>query len=122
MDAPYTKPTSYTNPGPGKYNLEKKKDDIKTRILLEESVHVPFSSSVERDCNIKGLHKVQAPGPGAYIDINNPMHSSVTKPMLKFSSDRTFAEAHGIKLGAFGSNAKRFSGLFASKDSGPGPG
>ena len=44
------------------------------------------------------------PGPGSYIDINNPHHSSVTKPLLKFSSDRTFAEAHGIKLGAFGSN------------------
>jgi hypothetical protein len=42
--------------------------------------------------------------------------------MLKFSSDRTFAEAHGIKLGAFGSNAKRFEkGLFGGKD-GPGPG
>lgn len=42
--------------------------------------------------------------------------------MLKFSSDRTFAEAHGIKLGAFGSNAKRFEkGLFAGKD-GPDPG
>lgn len=62
------------------------------------------------------------PGPGAYIDINNPQNSSVTKPMLKFSSDRTFAEAHGIKLGAFGSNAKRFEkGLFGGKD-GPGPG
>ncbi|MFS8160349.1 MAG: hypothetical protein ACMG6E_09115 [Candidatus Roizmanbacteria bacterium] len=41
------------NPGPGKYNHEKKKDDIKTKILLEESVHVPFSSSVERECNRK---------------------------------------------------------------------
>ena len=28
--------------------------------------------------------------------------------MLKFSSDRAFAQAHGIKLGAFGSNTKRF--------------
>lgn len=44
------------------------------------------------------------PGPGSYIDINNPHNSSVSKPLLKFSSDRSFAEAHGIKLGAFGSN------------------
>ena len=51
IDAPYTKPTSALNPGPGKYNLEKKKDDIKTKILLEDTVHVPFNSSVERDCN-----------------------------------------------------------------------
>ena len=42
--------------------------------------------------------------------------------MLKFSSDRTFAEAHGIKLGAFGTNADRFDkGAFANKE-GPGPG
>lgn len=44
------------------------------------------------------------PGPGAYIDISNPLHSSVCKPLLKFSSDRSFVEAHGIKTGAFGSN------------------
>lgn len=42
--------------------------------------------------------------------------------MLKFSSDRTFAEAHGIKLGAFGTNSKRFEkGVFEGKQ-GPGPG
>jgi hypothetical protein len=51
MDAPYTKPTSIKNPGPGEYNLEKKKDDIKTKILMEEAVHVPFNSSCERECN-----------------------------------------------------------------------
>ena len=62
------------------------------------------------------------PGPGTYIDINNPLFSSVSKPLLKFSSDRTFAEAHGIKLGAFGTNSKRFDkGVFEGKH-GPGPG
>jgi len=77
---------------------------------------------VERDCNRKGANKSTLPGPGAYIDINNPQNSSVTKPLLKFSSDRTFAEAHGIKLGAFGSNTKRFeTGALKVKD-GPGPG
>lgn len=46
----------------------------------------------------------------------------MTKPLLKFSSDRTFAEAHGIKLGAFGTNQKRFeNGMFQQK-AGPGPG
>ncbi len=68
--------------------------------------------------NNKGIN----PGPGTYIDINNPQYSSVAKPLLKFSSDRTFAEAHGIKLGAFGSNTKRLEpGVFKPKD-GPGPG
>ena len=62
------------------------------------------------------------PGPGSYIDINNPQNSSVSKPLLKFSSDRTFAEAHGIKLGAFGSNTKRFDSVGQNKKDAPGPG
>ena len=122
IDTPYTHPTSMLNPGPGKYNHEKKKDDIKTRILMEETVHVPFGSSEERPCMRKPVPKQPVPGPGTYIDINNPLNSSVSKPLLKFSSDRTFAEAHGIKLGAFGSNTKRFEkGVFDGKH-GPGPG
>lgn len=76
-------------------------------------MHVPFGSSEERSCLKKQNNKQVVPGPGAYIDINNPLYSSVSKPLLKFSSDRTFAEAHGIKLGAFGSNSKRFEkGIF----------
>ena len=88
---------------------------------MEETVRVPFMSGGERDCN-KKANKHQNPGPGTYIDINNPHYSSVAKPLLKFSSDRTFAEAHGIKLGAFGSNTKRFEkNEFSGKD-GPAPG
>ncbi len=122
IETPYTHPTNMLNPGPGKYNHEKKKDDIKTRILMEETVHVPFGSSEERGCLKKPVIKQPVPGPGQYIDINNPLFSSVSKPLLKFSSDRTFAEAHGIKLGAFGSNTKRFEkGVFEGKH-GPGPG
>lgn len=41
---------------------------------------------------------------------------------MKFSSDRVFAEAHGIKLGAFGSNAKRFDENKDPKKDVPGPG
>jgi hypothetical protein len=69
---PFTKPTSFENPGPGKYNHEKKKDDIKTKILMEETLHVPFSSSCERECNRRPNNKHLFPGPGTYIDINNP--------------------------------------------------
>lgn len=122
IETPYTHPTSMLNPGPGKYNHEKKKDDIKTRLLVEETVHVPFGSSEERGCMKKTVVKQPVPGPGSYIDINNPLFSSVSKPLLKFSSDRTFAEAHGIKLGAFGTNSKRFEkGVFEGKV-GPAPG
>lgn len=81
----------------------------------------PFNSTNERECNKKKAAS-NVPGPGTYIDINNPMHSSVCKPLLKFSSDRSFAEAHGIKIGAFGSNSLRFTDkAFKPKDT-PGPG
>lgn len=106
------------NPGPGKYNYGAgKKDDIKSRLLVEETVSVPFGSSEERGCLKKpAALKAAIPGPGSYIDINNPIFSSVSKPLLKFNSDRTFAEAHGIKLGAFGTNSKRFEkGVFEGK-------
>jgi hypothetical protein len=48
----------------------------------------------------------------------------VSKPLLKFSNDRTFAEAHGIKFGAFGTSSDRFAGgiIAAKKSEGPGPG
>ncbi len=119
MDAPYSRPQTLNNPGPWKYNLEKKKDDMKTKILMEETVKVPFNSSDERDCNKSAIASA-APGPGAYIDINNPHHSSVCKPLLKFQSDRSFAEAHGIKIGGFGSNTKRF--IHQKHSLVPGPG
>lgn len=33
------------NPGPGKYDIEKKKDDVKSKILMEETVKVPFNTA-----------------------------------------------------------------------------
>ena len=57
INTPYTHPTNFENPGPGKYDFEKKKkDDIKQKILMEEAVTVPFGSGAERDCN-KKAHK-----------------------------------------------------------------
>jgi len=63
------------NPGPGKYDHEKKKDDIKNKIVMDEAVQPPFNSSDDRTCNKKT--KVANPGPGSYIDINNPLHCSM---------------------------------------------
>lgn len=64
ITAPFTK-QSYVKevPGPGKYNHEKKQDDIKNKIIREDTVYVPFSASGEREC-LKANNKTQAPGPG----------------------------------------------------------
>ena len=81
ITTPYTKQTFLKNPGPGSYNPGKKKgDDIKSKLLLEETVHVPFGSSDERDVNKKPKSN-NNPGPGTYIDINNPNNSSICKSL-----------------------------------------
>ena len=120
-NAPYTKQTYMKNPGPGHYTLGKKKgDDIKSKLLIEETVNVPFGSSDERAVNKKT--KLMGPGPGQYIDINNPNNSSICKSLNKIKEDRTLAESQGVKLGAFGTTTGRFEkGWMKTKD-GPGPG
>jgi hypothetical protein len=52
---PYTKPTHIHNPGPGKYNLERKKKDLKTKVLSEDTVNIPFGTAAERECNRKSV-------------------------------------------------------------------
>lgn len=93
IGTPYTKQTFTKNPGPGSYVLDKKKgDDIKSKLLIEETVHVPFGSSNEREVN-KKIKNTGGPGPGSYIDINNPNNSSICKSLNKIKEDKTLAES-----------------------------
>lgn len=96
LDAPFTKQTYLQNPGPGSYSVnatKKKENELKSRILMEHSaqMHVPFNCSDERTCNKKT--KTVAPGPGTYIDINNPNNSSICKSLNKIKEDRSLAES-----------------------------
>lgn len=107
-NTPYTRQTFAVNPGPGKYDHEKKKDDIKNKIVMDEAIQPPFSSSDDRPCNKKV--KAPNPGPGTYIDINNPLHCSLKSQNSTWNKDeRSQQEEQGIKLGAFGSNTYRFT-------------
>ena len=81
LNAPFTKATFNKNPGPGAYLKSKKNEDIKARLLQEETTTVPFGASDERPCN--KLIKAPNPGPGSYIDINNPNYSSICKSLSK---------------------------------------
>lgn len=85
-------------------------------------MRVPFNCSDERSCNkkVKGI----APGPGTYIDINNPNNSSICKSLNKIKEDRTLAESQGVKLGAFGTTCGRFdkSWMNPKQPEAPGPG
>ena len=85
------------------------------------AVKVPFNSSTLREAE-HTTKENQQPGPGTYIDVNNPIHSSVTKGILKFATDRGIMEAQGLTCEPFGSTEKRFkAGYFRTKE-GPGPG
>ena len=122
LNAPFTKQTYLGNPGPGQYAVGKKKgEDIKSRLLQEETVQVAFNQQEERDCN-KDV-KAPNPGPGSYIDINNPNNSSICKSLAKIKEDRTLAESQGVKLGVFGSNTSRFENSWMEvRTDNPGPG
>lgn len=122
LDAPFTKASNKVEvPGPGKYAYDKKKSDVKAKILQEDAQHPGFHSSKGRYCLRKDM-KDTKPGPGQYIDISNPHHSSVCKNIINYFNDRGFAERQGVKLGPFGSKEDRFeNNYFKSKD-GPGPG
>ena len=83
-------------------------------------MHVPFNCSDERGCNKKV--RTVAPGPGTYIDINNPNNSSICKSLNKIKEDRSLAESQGVKLGAFGTTCGRFDKSWIDPKDGPGPG
>lgn len=70
-------------------------------------MHAAFNSSDERTVNKKV--KAPNPGPGTYIDINNPLHCCLkTQASTWNKEDRSQQEEQGIKLGPFGSNSYRF--------------
>jgi hypothetical protein len=81
LNAPFTRATYIKTPGPGHYYKQRKNEDIKKRLLQEETVTVPFGASDVRPCNKQT--KSANPGPGAYIDINNPLNSSICKSLVK---------------------------------------
>lgn len=83
-------------------------------------MRVPFNCSDERGCNKKV--RTTAPGPGTYIDINNPNNSSICKSLNKIKEDRTLAESQGVKLGAFGATCGRFDKSWMNPKDGPGHG
>lgn len=93
-DAPFTRQTFSKNPAPNAYFDQKKKDDVKARLLAEETVSVPFGSKDDRPLN-KPI-KNKNPGPGDYIDIFSAQSSSVCSKLTKIQEDRAIAEQQGI--------------------------
>ena len=52
---------------------------------MDEAIQPPFSSSDDRACNKKV--KATNPGPGTYIDINNPLHCSLKSQNSTWNKD-----------------------------------
>ena len=107
--------------GPGHYDHEKKKDDLRNKVIAEEAVHPAFSSTQLREFQKKT--KTVAPGPGTYIDINNPLHCSFRTQVANLNrEERHQQEEQGIKLGPFGANKDRFFKSWLDPKAGPDPG
>ena len=88
---------------------------------MEEAVHAAFNSSDERAVNKRT--KAPNPGPGSYIDINNPVNSSLKLQASTWNKeDRSQQEEQGIRLGPFGSNTHRFQKSWLDPKDGPDPG
>ena len=88
---------------------------------MEEAVHVAFSMSDLRFYEKKP--KPGPPGPGSYIDINNPLHCSFKTQVKNLSrEERNQQEEQGIKLGPFGANKDRFFKSWLDPKDGPCPG
>lgn len=70
------------------------------------------------------MNKEGNPGPGAYIDVNNPKNSSLrNNGMTMTDEERKLAEKGGARLGAFGtSTATRFENSWLKPKEGPAPG
>jgi hypothetical protein len=98
--------------------MAKKKDDLKNKIMQEEAVHAAFNSSDVRPVNKKV--KAPNPGPGTYIDINNPHFGSIKSSVLLAGDKANQEEA--VKLGAFGSNTIRSPDIWLKAKQGPDPG
>jgi len=109
-------------PGPGHYNIDRKDMRTAKPQKIFDKIEVGFSSTTERGLLKSSNSKKNEIGPGAYIDVNNPIHSSVCKSLLKYAVDRGIMMAHGLDAKPFGIGGKRFEkSLFSPKD-GPGPG
>lgn len=69
-------------PGPAFYFKKEPVENFKQRLLKQQKHEVPFGSN-----NILGWQQIppqsKIPGPGAYIDISDPINSSVTKVLYQ---------------------------------------
>ena len=83
---------------------------------------MPFNTNSGRF--LKSKEAELPPGPGTYIDIYNPVNSSVLKETENILNEREYAEKRGAVFGPFGSHAQRFKGgsSLANLNEVPGPG
>ena len=82
---------------------------------------VPFNTTEKRSFSELAESKNPKIGPGSYIDVNNPIYSSVSKNLLKYAVDRGIMMSHGLELKPFGIGDKRFERSYFLPKDGPGP-
>jgi hypothetical protein len=102
-DASFIPKEKQNVPGPAFYFNKLPVDNFKDRLLKQHKLQVPFGSF--QPCAWQTnpeQQKGHVPGPGAYIDINDPLYSSVTKSLYKLKQKTEWQGVIGNQTLAFG--------------------
>ena len=103
---------SYISLSPGHYQPDEEKEKNRQKFLL--IYREPLSSSRVSKKRVKHAVICQDDpqaylGPGSYIDINKPEHSSFSKVLVKNRNQKCLQELSGVKPPPFGSKTARMN-------------
>jgi len=96
-DNPYSKQYDLLQPTLMKKNLEKKNrlDKVRMKITKKSKAElmpsIPFNTHANR--SFDKAKKSVAPGPGSYIDVNDPKYSSVLHKQISYGN----SQSEGLK-------------------------
>ena len=119
ISQPFTRATNRVlGPGPCAYQRDAKQRSPYNKHSVEPIRNTAFNSSQARVTSMH-VRNLSSPGPGQYIDPNDPGQSSVTHKLVKYSREKDVADSlGGQKSAPFGSDQKdRFEkGIFGDLD------
>lgn len=111
VDNPYTKQYNKLKPNISQLLYEKQKRiekirDKRVKTDKQASKSIPFNTQATREFDYTG--DALGPGPGTYIDVNNPKYSSVLNKSIQYGTSHDSIMKKATNPSNFGSNIDRF--------------
>ncbi|TNV87525.1 hypothetical protein FGO68_gene10950 [Halteria grandinella] len=109
------------HPGPGAYQQDDRKLILQQK-LGQDPKKFNFPQALSKQKRPKSNKKehnqtLSLPGPGSYIDISNPLNSSLSKTLVKLQQAQELSETMGTTpLVSFGSHTERFKHMKVIED------